>query len=52
MCRHDICLEPRIVGAQAKGQFHMIYGTEGTQVLFAGFAREARKIRLRLQRAE
>ena len=27
-----------IVGAQTKGQFHMIYGTEGTRALFAGLA--------------
>jgi type IV secretory pathway TraG/TraD family ATPase VirD4 len=27
-----------IVGAQTKGQFHMIYGTEGTQALFTGLA--------------
>ncbi|HVO70625.1 MAG TPA: TraM recognition domain-containing protein [Aggregatilineaceae bacterium] len=27
-----------MVGAQTKGQFHMIYGTEGTQALFTGLA--------------
>ncbi len=26
------------MGAQTKGQFHMIYGTEGTQALFTGLA--------------
>lgn len=27
-----------MIGAQAKGQFHMIYGNEGTQALFTGLA--------------
>ncbi|MEP7289662.1 MAG: TraM recognition domain-containing protein [Chloroflexota bacterium] len=27
-----------MVGAQTKGQFHLIYGTEGTQALFTGLA--------------
>jgi len=27
-----------MIGAQTKGQFHMIYGNEGTQSLFAGLA--------------
>jgi type IV secretory pathway TraG/TraD family ATPase VirD4 len=27
-----------LIGAQTKGQFHMIYGTEGTQALFTGLA--------------
>src|SRR5260221_3315991 len=27
-----------MIGAQTKGQFHMIYGTEGTQALFTGLA--------------
>ena len=30
--------EQGIVGAQTKGQFHMIYGSEGTQALFTGLA--------------
>jgi type IV secretory pathway TraG/TraD family ATPase VirD4 len=36
--QHDNLREPGIVGAQTKGQFHMIYGTEGTQALFTGLA--------------
>ena len=36
--RHDNRLKQSIVGAQTKGQFHMIYGTEGTQALFTGLA--------------
>ena len=27
-----------LIGAQTKGQFHMIYGSEGTQALFTGLA--------------
>jgi type IV secretory pathway TraG/TraD family ATPase VirD4 len=27
-----------LIGAQTKGQFHLIYGTEGTQALFTGLA--------------
>ena len=27
-----------MIGAQTKGQFHMIYGNEGTQALFTGLA--------------
>src|SRR5574341_249287 len=27
-----------MIGAQTKGQFHMIYGSEGTQALFTGLA--------------
>jgi type IV secretory pathway TraG/TraD family ATPase VirD4 len=34
----DNRLKKGIVGAQTKGQFHMIYGTEGTQALFTGLA--------------
>ena len=34
----DNRLDYGIVGAQTKGQFHMIYGTEGTQALFTGLA--------------
>ena len=29
-----------LVGAQTKGQFHLIYGQEGTQALFTGLARQ------------
>ncbi len=36
--QHDNRLERNIAGAQTKGQFHMIYGTEGTQALFTGLA--------------
>jgi hypothetical protein len=35
---HDNRLSQGIVGAQTKGQFHMIYGSEGTQALFTGLA--------------
>jgi type IV secretory pathway TraG/TraD family ATPase VirD4 len=27
-----------LVGAQTKGQFHLLYGAEGTQALFSGLA--------------
>ncbi|MBK8027748.1 MAG: type IV secretory system conjugative DNA transfer family protein [Chloroflexi bacterium] len=27
-----------LIGAQTKGQFHLIYGHEGTQALFTGLA--------------
>jgi len=33
---HDNRLSRGVVGAQTKGQFHMIYGSEGTQALSAG----------------
>jgi hypothetical protein len=36
--QRDIYDKQGIVGAQTKGQFHMIYGTEGTQALFTGLA--------------
>src|SRR5258707_1235052 len=36
--RGDNYLKQGIVGAQTKGQFHMIYGMEGTQALFTGLA--------------
>src|SRR5260221_4266850 len=35
---YDSHLKQGIVGAQTKGQFHMIYGTEATQALFTGLA--------------
>ena len=35
---HDNALEYGIVCAQTKGQFHKIYGTEGTQALFTALA--------------
>jgi type IV secretory pathway TraG/TraD family ATPase VirD4 len=36
--QRDFYVGQGIVGAQTKGQFHMIYGTEGTQALFTGLA--------------
>ncbi|MEP7288219.1 MAG: hypothetical protein ABI947_20905 [Chloroflexota bacterium] len=36
--RHDNLLKYSMVGTQTKGQFHLIYGTEGTQALFTGLA--------------
>jgi type IV secretory pathway TraG/TraD family ATPase VirD4 len=38
LIRLDTSAENGIVGAQTKGQFHMIYGAEGTQALFTGLA--------------
>lgn len=35
---HDNHVKQGIVGAQTRGQFHLIYGTEGTQALFTGLA--------------
>ncbi len=35
---HDNHIKSGIVGAQTKGQLHLIYGTEGTQALFTGLA--------------
>ena len=36
--QHDNRLSYGIVGAQTKGQFHLIYGAVGTQALFTGLA--------------
>ncbi|MBL8153643.1 MAG: type IV secretory system conjugative DNA transfer family protein [Anaerolineae bacterium] len=36
--RHDNLVKLILIGAQTKGQFHMIYGAEGTQALFTGLA--------------
>jgi hypothetical protein len=35
---HDNCLKPDIVGAKAKGQFHMICGIEGSHALSSELA--------------
>jgi type IV secretory pathway TraG/TraD family ATPase VirD4 len=35
---HDNLLEEGVGGAQTKGQFHLLYGSDGTQALLTGLA--------------